>query len=96
MFEGNIAYGKKLSNTSLPAGITNIDPLLKASNGGLFHITAKSPAINNAVVSDVKDDFAGIIRDDKKDIGAEEFSVAKPLRHPLTASEVGPNWMIKK
>lgn len=96
MFEGNIAYGKKLSNTSLPTGIANIDPLLKSSNGGLFHITAKSPAINNAVVSDVKDDFAGIVRDDKKDIGAEEFSVSKPLRHPLTAAEVGPNWMIKK
>ena len=44
----------------------------------------------------VKDDFAGVLRDSKKDIGAEEFGGVKPMRHPLTPSEVGPNWLSKK
>ncbi len=95
-FEGNIAFGNQLSNTVLPAGITNTDPMLKSGTDGLFHIAAKSPAVNAGVVSDVQDDFFGIARDDKKDIGAEESSALKPVRHPLTTIEVGPDWMNKK
>lgn len=95
-FEGNIAFGKKVCNTTLPDGIKNIDPLLTSSSDGLKMLHAKSPAINNAAASDVKDDVGGIVRDNKKDIGAQEYSALKPSRKPLTAAEVGPDWMIKK
>lgn len=96
IFEGNIAFGKKVCNTTLPKGIKNINPLLTLFSDGSMRLNAKSPAINNAAASDVKDDIGGIARGNKKDIGAEEYSKLKPSRKPLTAAEVGPDWMIKK
>ena len=95
-FEGNLAFGQQVCNTSLPAGIKAIDPKLKLGSDGLYRLMDKSPAINNGSIADVKDDFAGVERDSKKDIGAEEFGGVKPIRHPLTPSEVGPNWLSKK
>jgi poly(beta-D-mannuronate) lyase len=96
VFEANIAFGKNICNTTLPKGIKDIDPLVKLSTDCLYRLMMKSPAINNAVTSDVKDDVGGVIRDNKKDIGAEEYSNTKPNRKPLTPVEVGPDWMIKK
>ncbi len=96
LFEANIAFGKNICNTNLPNGIKNIDPLVKLSSDGLYRLSIKSPAIDNAISSDVKDDVRGTIRDNKKDIGAEEYSNTKPIRKPLTPAEVGPDWMIKK
>ena len=95
-FEGNLAFGSQVCNTSLPAGIIKSDPKMKLGTDGLYRLMAKSPAINSGAVSEVKDDFMGIIRDSKKDIGAEEFGGATPTRHPLTPGEVGPDWMLKK
>ena len=95
-FEGNIVSGQKVCNISLPAGMFNTDPKLKLGSDGLYLLTPKSPAINAGVNSDEKDDMLGNMRDNKKDIGAEEFGGVKSTRHPLTPSEVGPNWMIKK
>jgi poly(beta-D-mannuronate) lyase len=95
-FEGNLAFGQKVCNTSLPAGIKAIDPKLKLGSDGLYRLMAKSPAINYGAISDVKDDFEGVERDSKKDIGAEEFGDSKATRHPLTPNEVGPDWLSKK
>ena len=95
-FEGNLAFGQKVCNTSLPAGIKASDPKLKLGSDGLYRLMAKSPAINTGSISDVKDDFEGVVRDSKKDIGAEEFGDSKAIRHPLTPKEVGPDWLSKK
>jgi poly(beta-D-mannuronate) lyase len=95
-FEGNLAFGQQVCNVSLPAGIKNIDPKMKSGKDGLYRLVSKSPAINSGADSDVKDDFMGNVRDAKKDIGAEEFGESKATRQPLTPSEVGPDWMLKK
>jgi len=95
-YEGNLVFGSNICNVSLPTGFKNANPKLQLATDGLFRITAKSPAINSGVVSDVMDDFSGATRDGKKDIGAEEFGITKSSRHPLTPNEVGPNWLLKK
>lgn len=76
--------------------MTNTDPGLKLGSDGLFRLTSKSAAINGGVSSGEKDDMLGNLRDNKKDVGAEEFGGTKPNRHPLTPANVGPYWMIKK
>jgi poly(beta-D-mannuronate) lyase len=95
-FEGNLAFGSQVCNTSLPAGIKTVDPKMKSGNDGLYRLVSKSPAINSGANSDVKDDFEGSLRDSKKDVGAEEFGGVAATRHPLTPNEVGPDWMLKK
>jgi poly(beta-D-mannuronate) lyase len=94
-FEGNIVFGQMISNTTLPVGIKVLDPLLKLGKADIYQLTLKSPAIDSGVASDVKDDIEGKSRDDKKDIGSTEYGEAKPIRHPLTAAEVGPSWGVK-
>ncbi len=95
-FKGNIAFGQKVSNVSLPAGVTDIDPILKGKSDGLFHLEPKSPAINTAEISDVGVDISGNLRNKKNDIGAEEYIGQNKVFRPLTANEVGPDWMINK
>jgi poly(beta-D-mannuronate) lyase len=95
-FEGNLVFGQQVCNTSLPLGIIVANPKLKLGNDGLCRLVSKSPAINGGVDSEVKEDFAGNLRDSKKDIGAEEFGALKPSRHPLIPNEVGPDWIAKK
>lgn len=96
LFEGNMVFGQQVCNVSLPEGIKNVDPKLKLGSDGLYRLVSKSPAINSGVVSEVNDDFVGVARDSKKDIGAEEFGGVKPIRHPLTPKEVGPDWLLIK
>ena len=95
-FEGNIVFGGEVSLQPIPSGIATIDPNLVLGADGLYRLSKDSPAINSGAISDVNDDMDGQMRDEKKDIGADEWSQAKVLRHPLTAREVGPEWVIKK
>jgi len=95
VFEGNIIFGEKKNAADLPAGVQRIDPLLSLDGDGLFRLAKNSPALNNGVRSDVETDMDGQSRDSKKDVGADEFSESKLIRHPLTAEEVGPEWIIK-
>jgi poly(beta-D-mannuronate) lyase len=95
-FEGNLVFGSQICNVSLPSGITKADPKLKLGSDGLYRLGSKSSAINSGATSDVKDDFLGVERDNKKDIGAEEFGGVIPTRQPLTPAEVGPDWLSKK
>jgi poly(beta-D-mannuronate) lyase len=95
-FKGNIVFGKSVSNGSLPAGVIDIDPILKVKSDGLFHLEPKSPAINTADFSDVSTDISGNPRKNKNDIGAEEYIDQIKVFRPLTANEVGPDWMINK
>lgn len=94
-FDGNIIFGQNTSNTTLPPGIKVIDPLLKLGDDKLYHLTVKSPAINNGVTSNVKDDIEGKLRDSKKDIGSLEYESSKVIRQPLKIADVGPNWSVK-
>lgn len=97
VFKGNIGYGSTLNNASRgPSEISAINPEFTIS-GGLHKLSAKSPAINKAVIDkqlekrvEVKDDMDGQPRS-KTDVGADEFSNAAISRKPLKASDVGPN-----
>ncbi len=93
-FEGNMVFGQQVCNIPVPSGITISNPKLKLGSDGLYRLGSQSPALNNGSVSDVKDDFAGVLRDSKKDIGAEEFGGVTPIRFPLTPKEVGPDWLL--
>ena len=95
-FEGNIIYGNKKSNTTIPEGVKFFQPKISLSKDGLFRLDNDSPLINTGVNSEIKTDMDGQIRDSKIDIGADEFTSSKSTIHPLTASEVGPNWIISK
>jgi poly(beta-D-mannuronate) lyase len=95
-FEGNLAFGQQVCNTSLPIGIKAVDPQIKLGNDGLYRLTTKSPAINAGVDSEAQDDLFANRRDGKKDIGAEAFEGLNPNRQLLTPNEVGPNWLVKK
>ena len=95
-FEGNIVFKGDVNLNPLPSGIKSIDPKLVLGKDGLYRPSKNSPLVNSGVNSDVKDDMDGQVRDDKKDVGSDEFSNTKIIRHPLTAEEVGPGWVIKK
>ena len=95
-FEGNIVFGDIKSSAALPAGVQRIDPLLTMSSDGLYRPAKNSPTINSGVNSDVSNDMDDQVRDSKKDVGADELSESKLIRHPLTADEAGPEGTIKK
>jgi hypothetical protein len=93
-FKGNIVFGDKKNAADLPEGAQRIDPSLSLNDDGVYRPAANSPAINSGIRSDVLDDMDGQIRDDRKDIGADEYSGSAIVRHPLTAGDVGPEWII--
>ncbi len=95
-FEGNIVWGSKVSITPIPEGIKMMNPKFTVGKDGLFRPDKNSPLINAGSDSDVKKDMDGQIRDDKKDIGADEISNERITNHPLTTNEVGPRWMMIK
>ncbi len=95
-FEGNIVFSDKKNAADVSAGIQRIDPMMMLGGDGLFRPAKNSPAMDSGVRSDVSTDMDGQIRDGKKDIGADEYSDSIIIRHPLTADEVGPEWIIKK
>ena len=95
-FEGNIVYGGKLDLDPLPTGINTIDPKLVLSRDGVYRLSKDSPARGSGASSDVSEDLDGQPRGEVKDVGADQYSEAKPVRHPLTANEVGPEWIVKK
>jgi len=94
-FEGNIVFGGELALDPVPSGIRTVDPVLVLGADSLYRLSAKSPAVNGGAASDVLDDMDGQRRDEKSDVGADEISQTKSLRHPLSANEVGPAWVIK-
>ena len=95
-FENNIVNGGGVNIDPVPSGIKDINPNLLLYDDGLFRPAQNSPLINAGAKSDVVDDVFGNVRDEKKDIGAIEFGNTKAIRHPLSADEVGPEWVIKR
>lgn len=92
-YEGNIMFG----DLGIPQqdGITLIDPQLALDAEGLWRLTESSPAIGAAVGNYpfLMDDMDGQPRGENKDVGADQYSDAPVLYRPLTASDVGPDWL---
>ena len=95
-FEKNIVFGGDVDLHPIPSGIENIDPKLVLREDGLYGLSKVSPARQTGARSDVTEDMDGQLRSEKKDIGADELSETKVVRHPLTPNEVGPPWVVKK
>ena len=96
VFEGNLFYKGDLFLDPVPAGIKKADPKLVMCKDGLYRPSIGSPAIGGGADTDIKDDMDGNPRGIKKDVGAAQLSETKPVQHPLTSDEVGPEWIIKK
>jgi hypothetical protein len=90
-WQGNMLNGTNLGDVP-DSGYVKDDPELAISNGW-FQMSASSPAINSAEgeYAFVTDDIDGLVRDDNKDIGADELGSGP--RQPLTADDVGPDWL---
>jgi len=95
---GNILYATQGKNTGIEGmnyskdAFRIVDPRLK-ERGAIYRLTPESPAINAAQITYayVDKDMDGESRDDKGDIGADEFVPGSGAeRTPLSASEVGP------
>jgi poly(beta-D-mannuronate) lyase len=90
-WSGNINWGKAADGTA--PGFTRVDPRLAAGTDDVRRLTAGSPARNAASRSypGVDLDLDGDRRTGRFDVGADEYSVRRPVRRPLTASDVGPH-----
>jgi poly(beta-D-mannuronate) lyase len=95
VFEGNIVFGDNRNSADLFKGVQRIDPLMAKNSDGLYMPAKNSKVLNIGVGSDVGTVMDGQVRYDKKDVRADKYSESKSLWHPLTAEEVGPEWIIK-
>ncbi|MFI5770426.1 chondroitinase-B domain-containing protein [Streptomyces sp. NPDC051658] len=92
-WQSNMVWGAA-SNGNIPSGgCTRADPKLVTGQDGIARLSAGSPAIGAATLGSpaVADDIDGDSRGSTRDIGADEYSTAPALRHPLTTADVGPN-----
>ena len=94
-FEGNLVYGGTLAisaPSSDASGFIFADPRVSRRDG-MFRPAPDSPAIDGGSERVVTNDIEGQRRNRQPDIGADEVSRG-PVRHrPLTAQDVGPEWM---
>jgi Chondroitinase B len=89
-WQGNIVWG---GSAGMPAGgYRAVNPDLVVGPGGLNRLRAGSPAIDAAAGSypQVTQDMDLQPRSAAKDVGADEFATAGPVRQPLTPADVGP------
>ncbi|MEV4946373.1 polysaccharide lyase 6 family protein [Streptomyces sp. NPDC053755] len=92
-WQGNILWGAASAGTIPSGGYRRVDPLLRRGTDGVFRLSAGSPAIGAAtlVTPAVPYDADGHERGGSRDVGADEYATAAPLRRPLTPVDVGPN-----
>ena len=91
-YEGNIAWAIPPCSYGTEKPLTKKDPLLvtdTVSGWPLSVLTSGSPAINASVGSEVKDDVFGGLRQDRPDVGAQEFGAKMPWL-PMQRKQVGP------
>lgn len=94
ILNGNIVYGGAATlNRDVPP-IRTIDPGMIVTDN-VYKPYASSPAVNGAVGAYVTEDIEGRARDGRPDIGAFEATSASATRGPLTAADVGPDWINK-
>ncbi len=92
-YAGNIAWATAPGSYGTEKPLTKKDPLLvTASLNGwtLSVLTAGSPAINASIASEVKEDVFSGLRQDRPDVGAQEFGI-KMSWPPRQRWQVGPN-----
>lgn len=92
-WKGNMFYGASSGFTTLPDSNYIADPkLLATDETGVRHISSASPAVDAALgtYDFVISDMDGQLRDIKKDIGADEYSLAGRTIVPMKLSDVGP------
>jgi hypothetical protein len=90
-WQGNIVSGG--TRGDMPAsGARSVDPALTAGPGGLYRLTAGSPAVDTAVgeYPQVTLDMDLQARTGAKDVGADEYVAGATPRVPLTTADVGP------
>ncbi len=90
-YQGNMLNG--VTGGAMPAsGYTTANPKLTLDPAGLYRLSLGSPAIDAAqgTFPQVTLDMDGQTRSGAKDVGADEFGAAGPLREPLTTADVGP------
>ncbi|MFE7108153.1 chondroitinase-B domain-containing protein [Streptomyces sp. NPDC057575] len=92
-WQTNMLWGAAANGNIPSGGYTRADPKLVTGTDGVARLSAGSPAIGAATLASpaVADDIDGDTRGSTRDIGADEYSTAPALRHPLTAADVGPN-----
>jgi hypothetical protein len=95
-WQGNIAFGGSLGPVAGNPGVSVVDPQLQLGTDGLWRPGLGSPAINGGAgdySSLIANDMDGQARIGIYDVGADEASAAAIVRRPLTANDVGPEWM---
>lgn len=92
-WKGNIIWKTEEVGTIPAEGYQSVDPLLIQGKNGVYHISAKSPAIGNTIGSFpyVIVDIDGQTRSAKPDAGADQFSSSKIINGVLTLDAVGQN-----
>ena len=98
-WDGNIAFGGSFGPASGNPGVAAINPQLQFSADGLWRPAPTSPAINSAsgnYTSLITDDMDGQPRIGIYDVGADEASDASIVRRPLSANDVGPDWLFNE
>ena len=89
----NIAFGASLGIAARP-GLQTVNPLIALDANGLWRPTSISPAIDSGTTLDaVTNDMDGQPRVGAYDIGADEASSAPITLTPLTADDVGIDWV---
>ncbi|MCB5167710.1 polysaccharide lyase 6 family protein [Streptomyces bambusae] len=92
-WQSNLLWGAA-GNGNIPAGgFFRADPALARGADGVYRLTAGSAAVNRATLAGVSvpEDIDGHTRSGTRDVGADEFSTAAPVRRPLTPADVGPD-----
>ncbi|ARZ71813.1 lyase [Streptomyces albireticuli] len=92
-WQGNILWGAASDGNIPSGGFRRVDPLLRQESDGVFRLSAGSPAIGAATLKSrsVTEDIDGHPRGGARDVGADQYTTAAPVRRPLTAADVGPN-----
>lgn len=93
VYEGNLIYGP-LSSIRSTHVFTASDISMVKGNDAVWRLDAASSAVNAAVgrYEFVITDLDGQKRDDKKDVGADEYSPLELKKLPLQKTDVGPLW----
>ncbi|MBB5118003.1 lyase precursor [Streptomyces eurocidicus] len=92
-WQGNILWGSASDGNIPSGGFRRVDPLLRQESDGVYRLSAGSPAIGAATLKSrtVTEDIDGHPRGGSRDVGADQYATAPPVRRPLTATDVGPN-----
>lgn len=88
-FNGNIVFDGEVKISHQAEGIRTVDPQLHLCKDSLYRPSKMSPIASGVVNKNINE------KNEKNYIGFDESDDANLIRHPLTASEVGPKWLNK-